>query len=737
MPVIAAIPEHAILLFLVQFAVILFTARVLGELVSRLGQPPVLGELLGGMLLGPSILGAWAPGVSAALFPPDQLSFHLLELASWLGMVFLLVIVGLEVDVRVVRKLGSSAFKVTTFGFLVTFVAGWWLAKFLPSHLMGPLKNRAILGVFMGTAMSITAIPVLAKILIDLGMMKRNFAITALGAALVEDLIGWVILSVVLDMARHGSGDLMTAGRSLAVTLLFLALAWFVARPVVVRLMRLVDARLRQPHRRLTVALLVTLACAATTQWIGIHAVYGAFVAGILLGQAARFNAEDREALEGLAFGVFTPVFFSFAGLKLNLHALHEWDILLIVLSVAVAGKLFGGYVGGRLGGFSRAESAALGVGMNARGAMELVLALLGLSAGIVSNQLYSIIVMMAVITTLMTPPLLRALARFIPLSADEAERLETTAREARSVFRKGDLKALLPTAGGPSAAGLLSFLGPLAAAKRLDLSAFMVREPGKSVKESLLRTLGWDPLSMDYQSAAQALARRAESFGLRLEPRIVTRPSCSDAVLAESEKGYDLIFVGTHTAEDPLGGSFLARVVAESPCHVALYRAGLAVPAGAFTKILLPTKGDPLFPFVLEFASLYAESVPEASITVLHAERGRRSGWNPFSLLLPEPAEAGAMAPMVATALQEHAAQTAGGGLRVAHKTVSGEGHVEPILREASEGRYDLLVLAGVKSMVRERLFFGHTVQELLRRAPCPVLVLTPARGGYAALGR
>lgn len=736
MPVIAAIPEQAILLFLVQFGVILFTARLLGELSSRLGQPPVLGELLGGLLLGPSVLGVWAPGLQAALFPPDQLSFHLLELASWLGMILLLVIVGLEVDVRVVRKLGQSAFKLTFFDFFVTFGAGWWLAQYIPSHLMGPLKDRAILAVFMGTAMSITAIPVLARILIDLGMMKRNFAVTALGAALVEDLIGWVILSVVLDMARHASGDPGTAARSMTVTLLFLALAWFVGRPVVVRLMRFVDARLRQPHRRLTVALLVTFACAAATQWIGIHAVYGAFVAGILLGQAARFNAEDREALEGLAFGVFTPIFFSFAGLKVNLHGLQEWDILAIVLTVTVACKLFGGYVGGRLGGFSRAESAALGVGMNARGAMELVLALLGLSAGIVSSELYTIIVTMAVITTLMTPPLLRALARFIPLSPEEAARLESTAREARSMFRKGDLKALMPTAGGPSAAGLMSFLAPLAAAKRLDLSAFMVREPGKSLKESVLRTLGWDPLSMDFQAAAQALARRAESFGLKLEPRIVTRPSRAEAVLTESEKGYDLIFLGTHTAQDPLGGSFLAHVVAESSCHVAVFRSGLATSPGAFTKVLLPTKGDPLFPFVLEFASLYVESVPEASVTVLHAEPGRRSSWNPFSLLLPDAPASTGMSPMVTTTLQDHAAKAAG-GLRIEQKTVGGDGHVEAILREAAAGRYDLMVLAGVKSLVRERLYFGNTIQELLRRAPCPVLVLTPARGGYAALGK
>jgi Kef-type K+ transport system membrane component KefB len=734
-PNVSAIPDQAILLFLVQFGCILLVARTMGELASRLGQPAVLGELLGGLFLGPTVLGRWLPAAHAALFPPQPLAMHLLELVGWLGMVLLLAIVGLEVNIRAVKQLGARPLKLTAVDFAATFAAGWVLAHMLPSHLLGPIKDQRILALFMGVMFATTSLPVLAKIFLDLGMMTRNFAVTALAAGLTEDLLGWVLLSVVLEMAHEGAGDLSSAARALLTTLVFLAAALTVGRWLTTRAMRLIDARLTQPHRRLTAALLVVLACAAATQWIGIHAVFGAFVAGILLGQAPRFNADDREALEGLAFGVFTPVFFSLAGLKLDLHAMREWDVLLVVLSAAVVSKLVGGYVGGRLSGFSRAEAGALGIGMNARGAMGLVLALLGLSSGIVSTDLYSIIVVTAAATTLMTPPLLRAIAHFIPLSAEESARLDEAAREARSLFNKGDLKALLPTAGGPSAAGLLSFLAPLAAARRLDLSAYMVRAPGKSIKEAFLRTLGWDPLSMDFQAQAQTLARRAESFGLRLEPRIVTRPDRAEAVLAESEKGYDLIFVGTHTAEDPLGGSFLAQVVAESPCHVAVYRAGLATPPGAFTKVLLPTKGDPLFPFVLEFASLYAESVPDASVTVLHAEAGRRSGWNPFSLLLAEPAQGGGMAPLVATALQEHAAKA--GSANIEHKSVAGDGHVEAILREASAGRYDLLVLAGVKSLVRERLYFGNTVQEILRRAPCPVLVLTPARGGHGSFAR
>lgn len=740
MNAVAAIPEHAILLFLVQFGLILLVARALGELAQRLGQPPVIGELLGGLILGPSILGAYAPNLQARLFPPDPLSFHLLELLSWLGMVLLLFIVGLEVDAKALRRLGRSSFMVMLFDFFITFISGWCLAQFLPAHLMGPLKDRWVLALFMGVAMSVTAVPVLAKILLDLDLMKRNFGITALGAGLVEDLVGWIMLSVVLDMARRGVGAPSSALKSLSVTLLFLGAAWGAGRPLVVWLLRMVDVGLRLPHRRVTAAILVALACAATTQWIGIHAVYGAFIAGILVGQSSRFKPEDHDVLEGLSFGIFSPIFFSFAGLQLRLHELHEWDMLAVVLAVAVAGKLFGGYIGGRLGGFSRAESAAIGVGMNARGAMELVLALLGLSAGIISNQLYSIIVMMAVVTTLMTPPLLRAVARFIPLSPDETDRLKRQAQEARSLFAKADMKALMPTAGGASALGLLALAGPLAAAKRIGLSMLMVRAPGKTLSERFMRFFGRDPLTMDFQAAGNALCKRAvEGFGLVLSPRIVTRHSRQEAVLEEAERGYDLLLLGTHTPQDPLGGDFLASVVGDSPCHVGVFKAAAAPPERPYLRLLVPTKGDPLFPFVFEFAALYAETVPGVFITVLHASGQNSGSWNPLSMLLgetPASSEKGRLADLIGEAISAHT-QERTTKLAVTRKVLEGPSTLEIILREARTGDYDLVLMAGVKSLIRERLFFGHTVDELLRRCPLPVLVLTPARGGFGPPGR
>lgn len=736
---IPAIPEHTIFLFLVQFGVILLVARTLGELAQRLGQPPVLGELLGGLLLGPSVLGIFAPDVQARLFPPDALGFHLLEMLSWLGMVLLLFIVGMEVDLKALRRLGRSSGMVTLFGFVITFISGWVLAQYLPGHLIGPLKDRWVLALFMGVAMSVTAVPVLAKILLDLDLMKRNFGITALGAGLVEDLIGWIMLSVVLDMARRGAGDPLSALRSLAVTLLFLGGAWAAGRPLVARLLRTVDASFRQGHRRVTAAVLVALACAATTQWIGIHAVYGAFIAGILVGQSSRFKPEDHSTLESMAFGIFSPVFFSFAGLQLRLHELREWDMLVVVLAVAVSGKLFGGYLGGRLGGFGRAESVALGVGMNARGAMELVLALLGLSAGIISSELYTIIVMMAVITTMMTPPLLRAVTRFIPLSADETERLKRQAQEARSIFAKVDMKALLPTSGGESALGLLALAAPLAAAKRIGLTAFMVREPGKSLQERFMRILGWDPATMDIRAAAEGLTRRAEGFGLALTPRVVTRASRQEAVLEEAERGYDLVLMGTHTPHDPLGGDFLSSVVGDSPCHAGVFKSVGAPSETPYRRILIPTKGDPLFPFVFEFAALYAETVPGVELTVLHALAGPGSAWNPLARLLgeaPQASEKGRLADLIGEAITAHT-ESHSTKLEVRRKVLEGPSTLDIILREARTGEHDLILMAGVKSLIRERLFFGHTIDELLRRSPLPTLVLTPARGGLGAPAR
>lgn len=743
MEILTAIPEHNVLLFLAQFGVILLTARVFGELMQRLGQPSVLGELLAGILLGPSFLGLHWPGAYAALFPAEPLAFHLLEILASLGMIFLLFIVGMETDVRVLRELGRPAVTVALCDLLATFSLGLALGYYLPEEFLGALGNREVFILFMGVAISVTAIPVLAKILMELDLIKRNLGITVLGAGLAEDLFGWIALSIVMDLANRGSVSALSVGRSLLSTGLFLALAWSAGRRVVRYLMKWADENSRLSHRRVTLAVLIVLAGAAATQWIGIHAVFGAFLAGILVAHSPAFRPKDRETLEGLSFGIFSPIFFSFAGLQVRLHEMQEWGFFAVVLAAATFGKLLGAYLGGRLGGFGRIESAAMGIGMNARGAMELVLALLGLSAGIISPSMFSIVVMTAVITSLMTPPLLRLVAPHIPLGEDEQERMRQQAREARALFKKKDMKILVPTAGGPNAAGILTFVAPLVQPGRAALTLLMVREPGKSFKEKVLQFLRKDPQTLDLRETAEALKGLAKERGLSVAPKIVTSEARQDAVLEEALQGYDLLLLGAHSRTAPYAGDFLEQVVANSPVHTAIFRGAGQPPPGPFRRILLPTKGDGLFPFVFEFAALFAENTPEASLTVLHviAKAGaKRRRWRPLSLLLGEetlPPTAAVkvdpkayMSKLVAEALEGHASDQEQ-AFRVEQKSVEGEDTVQAILKEAKSGGYDLVILGAVKHLVRERLFFGHKIDELTQQAPCPVVVVTPKRQG------
>lgn len=739
---IEALPEHNVLVLLAQLGVVLFFARLGGAAMSRLGQPAVLGEILAGIALGPSLFGGLAPALHGSLFPREALSFHLLEGVAWIGMILLVFLVGLEVDLKVLRRVGKPAVIIMASTLGACLSVGLGLGIVLPEHLAGPAGRPVVLASFMGLTASVVAVPILAKILLDLNLLQRDLSMAAIGAALAADIALWTGLSVVLDMAHAGKASPMAVAKSLGGCAFVLAAALGPGRPAVRWLFKKVDENLDLPHRRVTLAAVLAFSLAAATHAMGVHAVFGAFIAGLIAGDAARFKHEDREVVDALTNGMLSPVFFSYAGLLVDLRSLAEWGLVGVLVGAWTAAKLSGGYVGARVGGFRVGESLAIGVSLNSGGAMTIVVALLGLSAGIVNAELYSALVAAAVATTLLSPILLRLMAPAIPPSPEELARFERDAREARSAFKKGDLKALLPTAGGASSSPMLALLAPMAAAKRVELSVFMVREPGKSIRERVMRVLGWDPETLDFQAAADSIKKRAEGFGLPLTPRVVTRRDRAQAVLEEAERGHSLLLLGAHSPADPLGGDFLAEVVADSPCHVGLLRGVGTEAAGAFKNILLPTKGDPLFPFVLEFASLYAETVPGCRITVLHVQTERKSSWSSFSRLLsgaedgsPAP-RAGAMASLVAETLQEHTSAAGGAGVDVEQKSVKADRASTAILREVGAGGYDLVMLAGVKSLVRERLFFGNTIQELLRRASCPVLVLTP-KGGRAPAAR
>ena len=400
--------EHQLFLFLAEVAVLFLAARVGGEIAARIGIPLHVGELVVGMMLGPSLLGWLWPNGFEAVFPKDVLQRSLLDIFSWTGIIFLVLIGGLETRLGILRRARGAVLGGWLGGFFLPFVAGFGLGLSFPDNLVPPGIDRPVFALFLATAMSISAVPVIARILMDLDLYKTRIGMVILSSAIADDTIGWVVLSIVAGLASGGvqAGAVL---RTLGLTAAFLLTAFTVGRNFVRKSMRF-SSRLRVPHAQVSMMLLLVFAFGALTQAIGVHLVLGSFVAAILIGRLPQVDRSAIESVRQVGMGFFVPFFFAYTGIKVDLTSLHGSALMFTLLAVVVAclGKLIGGSIGARFGGLPKWEAIAVGVGLNARGAMELVIAAIGLSIGVLNEATYAIIVLIAVLTTVMTAPLLK-----------------------------------------------------------------------------------------------------------------------------------------------------------------------------------------------------------------------------------------------------------------------------------------------------------------------------------------
>jgi Kef-type K+ transport system membrane component KefB len=407
------VSEHQLFLFLAEILVLVAAARVGGEIATRVGTPQVVGELVIGVLLGPSLFGALWPGGFHALFPADPLQRSLLEAIGWIGVVFLVLICGLEAGQRSMRGVGRVMVTAWIGSFMLPFVSGLAFGFLAPRSLLGSIVTRPVFALFLATAMSISAIPVIARILLDLDLLHTRLGQTILASALADDTVGWILLGVVAGLATGQGVDVSHVATTLLATIGFVAFAFTLGGRLVRAVIRW-SPRLHTPYAQTTVILLIVLIGGAITQAIGIHLVTGSFIAAIMVGKSPGLLPEATEPLRQVGMGVFAPLFFAYAGIKADLTSITGSAVGLVAVGilVACASKMIGGFLGARAGGLPRWEAAAVGVGLNARGAMELVIATVGLSLGILSNSAYAMLVLIAVLTSAMAAPLLRACFR-------------------------------------------------------------------------------------------------------------------------------------------------------------------------------------------------------------------------------------------------------------------------------------------------------------------------------------
>lgn len=393
---------------LVQLGIMLIMGRMLAEVARKFNQPAVVGEIIAGILLGPTVLGMLQPEWFEALYPAASAARVVLTGLVQVSVVMLLFIAGLEVDLHIVWQQGRQAVSTSFFGLIIPFIIGFTFPYFFPEFFGIALGNdRLIFALFMGTAMAITALPVIVRILMDLNMFKSKMGMLVVASAMVDDVIGWLIFSVILGLIGKG-GHTMSLGSTMLLTVGFTVIMLTLGRGLLNRVLPWMNKKMAWPGGILSISLALCFLGAAFTEYIGIHAIFGAFIIGIALGDSEHFSERAKEIVHQFINNIFAPLFFVSIGLRVNFIANFDLMLTLAILVIAFAGKIIGSGFGAKLGGFTWRESLAAGFGMNARGAMEIILGLVALENGLINERVFVSLVIMALITSMSSGPLMK-----------------------------------------------------------------------------------------------------------------------------------------------------------------------------------------------------------------------------------------------------------------------------------------------------------------------------------------
>ena len=737
--------ESSIASFVAELGILLLVGRLMGEAAQRIGQPAVMGQLVGGVLLGPSVLGLLWPQAQHLLFPTGAAQKSMIDGVSQLGILMLLLLTGMETDLPLVRRVGRSAIMVAIAGVAIPLACGIGLGEMLPASLLPKPDARFVTALFLGTALSISSVKIVAMVVGEMNFMRRDIGQIIVASAILEDTIGWVVVAIAFGLASAGTLDIWSVGRSVLETALFLGASLTIGRRIVFLLIRFANDNFRSDFSVVTTILVIMVAMALTTQWIGVNLVLGAFVAGVLVGESPILTRHIDEQLRGLIVALFMPVFFGLSGLSADLTVLKNTDLALLafgLIVIASAGKFLGAFVGAKLSGLVGSEALALASAMNARGSTEVIIATIGLSMGALSQNLFTLIVTMAVITTVAMPPMLRWSLSRVPLREDERIRLEREEIDARGFVTNLERLLLVvdDSPNGKFAARLAGVIGGAIGkpttvleltAGRADKKAGNRKASAKTQAKTPAKSWADEEQSDDSTSEVKSAAEQVTTLHAHPEDKKqgsidVTTVRKSNVgpeeIEAEARKGYGFLIVGVGETRASNGGfaENVSEIAAKFAGPVAIVDthgaatdrllAGLATGlATGLAKIVVPVNGTEVSRRAAEVAFALARA-SEAQVTVLYVTsppdgkkpgrgRSRAERRNDKAVLKDISALAKRYSVNVRRSMPENAAP------------------VDAILKEARRG-YDLIVV-GANRRPGDTLFFGNTAAAILDRAP------------------
>ncbi|TPI70920.1 potassium transporter [Mesorhizobium sp. B3-1-3] len=708
-------------IFVAELILLLVVGRGIGEVLEILGQPAVMGQLIGGILLGPSLLGWVWPAGERLIFAGDPSQKSMINAIAQLGVLMLLLLTGMETDLRLVRRVGRACFSISAAGVAMPFALGFVAAQFMPATLLAAGSERIVAGLFLGTALSISSVKIVAMVVRDMNFMRRDLGQIIVSSAIIEDTIGWVIIAITIGIATKGRIEIGSLAFTIAGVAAFMAFSFTLGRRIVFDAIRWTNDTFRSEYAVVTVILAIMGAMALITDLIGVHTVLGAFVAGILVGESPILSRHIEGQLRGIITALFMPVFFGVAGLSADLTVLVDPQLALLTVALVVIasiGKFGGAFIGAEVAGMSRAEGIAVGCGMNARGSTEVIVASIGLSMGVLSHNLFTMIVTMAVITTLIMPPTLRWALRRLPIGEKEKKRLEREEVDQRGFVAGLERLLVVVDEGvvGRFAAYLAGVIGAGKPTTVLHSSGEIDAEPTEG--------LHLEEIEKGAEDSREA-AKKGDETPAREAP--VTRRQhevlSAEAVAKEARKGYGMLLVGLGRAVTPKGGfSHRLNEVAgafDGPLCLVLKpaAAGRQMPrlGPGSGKILVPVNGTAVARRGAELALAIA-AVTGAPVKMLYVARVGRD--EPRDTVSHRRREA---------VLKDIVALADRYGVEIETAIRSRAAAADAIARQA--GRSVALIVMGVARRQGEELIFGETTTAVLRRGPCPVVLISDER--------
>jgi Kef-type K+ transport system membrane component KefB/nucleotide-binding universal stress UspA family protein len=707
---LTSLGEHELLVFWVQLFVLVSLARTFGFGFRKLGLPSVIGELMAGLVLGPSVFGqVWPSGFD--WFLPESVTQSAALLAvSWIGILLLLVVTGFETDLSLIAKLGKPVAWVSAGSLIVPFVAGLVLAYQLPESIfVGDDTTKLAFALFIATALSVSALAVVAKILSEMGLMRRDFGQITVAVGMANDLIGWIMLGIFTGIATSGQVSVSGIAATVGGLALFIGLALTVGQ-------RGVDWALKRVRRdghnisgALSVCMIVVLGFGVVTQYLGIEAVLGAFIAGVVLVRSRFQQDEVIHHIESLTAALFAPLFFATAGLRLDLRTLNDSEALAWtagIIGVAIGAKFVGAYGGARLAGRDHRAGLALGAGLNARGALEVVIGTVGLSLGVFSKTAFTVIVLVPVVTSIFASLSLRVIVRGFHGSPEELKRLGREEALSRNLVVK-NTRLLIPSRGHPAsiaAAQLLHFAWPA--------------EAGATIL-----TVSEDGVDLDVDVGPL----RNVLHGRDVEHRQVKNSDPVSVIVAESHLGFGVIGIGaSDVADGQIISSFVDEVLSEAPIPVVVVRRGrnLERPLpGAFTRALVPVAGTPGSRAAQEVAFNLGAGLG-TEIVVAHVETRSHDGVH-MPRLFHRRSGSDSHVSVGEQLLTQSAELAAELGVEPQQVVRQHRSPAEEIVRMAVEIDADLVVMGANLRKLDGRPFLGHNVEHVLAKCDATVAVV------------